>query len=273
MKDAITFFNKKGIATKDILVTNVAENWGLIRNLKKAKGGGNLEYPEIYIADTRIGSLSDLENSENAEKITALLSKNLNSSLMLSVNDLRASAGEELVAPQQTTSDEVPKEYTGEDSQPVTGWMNAGQWLLMGFLGGVWDAGNYLLGYSANSEKEKPAELLSPEIHLGASLGPAIDGAIDVEVIRINWYYRNQLRAYRFYPLKNFLRYDPAYKTVKEIFTYDEIKDIQHTDDVNMIISFVSGKASQYIRSPRNREIVDIINKRTSKNFPLGVSK
>jgi len=64
-----------------------------------------------------------------------------------------------------------------------------------------------------------------------------------------------------------------VYKIVKEVFTYDDVKDIQHTDDVNMIISFVSGKASQYIRSQRNKDIVDIINKRTSKTFPYGISK
>jgi len=205
----------------------------------------------------------------------------MHSSLLLSVNDLKATTGEDLIAPPQQTSDEVPKEFTGEESdsqtsQQVTGWMNAGQWLLMGFLGGVWDASHYLLGYSTTSnEKEKSVTESSntPDIQIGSAIGPVTEGVIDIEVIRINWYYRNQLRAFRFFPLRHFLRYDPVYKIVKEVFTYDDVKDIQHTDDVNMIISFVSGKASQYIRSQRNKDIVDIINKRTSKTFPYGISK
>jgi glutaredoxin len=265
--ETIKFFSEKGISDRQILMINVSDDrvrqeWLREQNPRTR----SFEYPQIYIGDIRVGTLDDLHYSSSTGQLDKLLSQNLTSSLTLSLN---AAKGGESPVPQreeQPEEEQPPAGGAGECLPPevqlgyVDTWINGAEWVVKGLLGGVWDASAYMIG--AKSTEPAPPRPVAEDptaVTVGMKVPEKVEveGVVDFPCIRTNWYWRHQKRVYRFTP-KNWYRIDPTL-LVKDVFSYQDVKSIIETDQLNMIISFESRKEPQYIRSVHNREIMRFI--------------
>eukprot|EP01103_Thecamoeba_quadrilineata_P011826 TRINITY_DN291_c0_g1_i1.p1 TRINITY_DN291_c0_g1~~TRINITY_DN291_c0_g1_i1.p1 ORF type:complete len:305 (-),score=48.23 TRINITY_DN291_c0_g1_i1:106-1020(-) len=70
---------------------------------------------------------------------------------------------------------------------------------------------------------------------------------IEVEVMRINKWFRSQFRTYQF-NADNFVRRIPSEKAGRDTFKYTEVEKIEFKDASNIVITFVAySKESQYL--------------------------
>lgn len=86
---------------------------------------------------------------------------------------------------------------------------------------------------------------------------------VDFVVTRTNWMYRRQTRRYRF-KQDCFVRILPGTTNVKDRFDYVDVFNVTLTSETSMIISFYSGKESQYITSDRAQEILQLLQHRST---------
>lgn len=228
---------------KDIVV--ITCNTEQIEKMKQQ--AKNLEFPQVYIGDNRIGTVEELYEYELSGKLAEFLTHEelLTSSIRLG----RA---------------ESQQDNSGNDNQTlelgvVDQWINAAEWTLREMSNGVWSAWNYVRK-SSDSESDKKSSINNPN-----------PDDVDIEVIRTNWIWRNQKRTFRF-ANKKFMRLLPDTKEIKETFDYGDVQEIILRGKNNIIITFRNGMESQYLQSLQCLRIKDIIIDRAGPEISIPVT-
>lgn len=86
--EAIRLLERMGISTEDQLCINVGADQARLAWLK-TEAPNPLEYPQVYVGDTRVGNLMDLVNAQADGTLARLIASARSSGLTLSVSGTR----------------------------------------------------------------------------------------------------------------------------------------------------------------------------------------
>jgi len=249
IKTVIDLFSSKNIMEKDIVV--ITCNTEQIEKMKQQ--AKNLEFPQVYIGDNRIGTVEELYEYELSGKLAEFLTHEelLTSSIRLG----RA---------------ESQQDNSGNDNQTlelgvVDQWINAAEWTIRGMSNGVWSAWQYVR--KGSTETLDGSNYKKVDTKTSNTQNPA---DIEIEVIRTNWLWRNQKRIFRF-TTKKFMRLLPETKEIKETFDYGDIQEIILRGKNNIVIMFRNGMEAQYLQSLQCQRIKEIILDRVGPEISIPV--
>jgi len=217
-----TFLLEKGLKDEEIRVMNGSGNLELIGAVKQQRGD-KFQFPVAIINNIIVGNIDDIK-AYNVEGI---------------LDDIIAGKNAHLPTKKGTP----PELQIGF----IDGTINLAEWTIYG------------LGTLVLLPVLAPYKLLSWAF---GSKKPELESGVDIDVIHTNWYYRHQLRTFRFTE-ENVFRLRPGYNDVRAVHKYDEISSLDRVDAINLIISYRDKSSPDYIRAPPNdiKRIKDIILK------------
>jgi len=214
-----TFLLEKGLKDEEIRVMNGSGNLELIGAVKQQRGD-KFQFPVAIINNIIVGNIDDIK-AYNVEGI---------------LDDIIAGKNAHLPTKKGTP----PELQIGF----IDGTINLAEWTIYG------------LGTLVLLPVLAPYKLLSWAF---GSKKPELESGVDIDVIHTNWYYRHQLRTFRFTE-ENVFRLRPGYNDVRAVHKYDEISSLDRVDAINLIISYRDKSSPDYIRAPPNdiKRIKDI---------------
>jgi len=247
IKTVIDLFSSKNIGEKDIVV--ITCNTEQIEKMKQQIK--NLEFPQIYIGDNRVGTVEELYEYELSGKLAEFLTHE-----ELLISSIRLGRAES----QETSENENQTLELGVVDQ----WINAAEWTIRGMSNGVWSAWKYVRKSSSDT-----LDVSAKKVDTKSSYTPNPDD-VEIEVIRTNWLWRNQKRIFRF-STKKFMRLLPENKEIKEIFDYGDVQEIILRGKNNIVIMFRNGIEAQYLQSLQCQRIKDLIIDRVGPEISIPV--
>jgi len=227
-KEIKIFLIEKGIKSEEIQIMNGSGNIELMSAVKQ-QIGDKFKFPVVLINNKIVGNMEAIK----AYNVEGILDNIL--------------AGGEIPNKKGTTA---PPE------------------LQIGFIDGTINVAEYTL-YSLATlvflPVWAPYKLLS---YMVGSKKQEVEQGVDIDVIHTNWYYRHQLRTFRFTE-NNVLRIRPGYNDVRAVKKYNEIQQVERLDSTNLIITYTDKSSPDYIRTTPTdiKRIKDIIVK-NSKEKP-----
>jgi len=218
------FLLEKGIKEEEIRVMNGSGNIELIGAVKQQRGD-KFQFPVAIINNIIVGNIDDIK-AYNVEGI---------------LDDIIAGKNAHLPSKKGTTA--PPELQIGF----IDGTINLAEWTIYGL-------GTLVL-----------LPVIAPYKFLTWAFGskkPELEAGVDIDVIHTNWYYRHQLRTFRFTE-ENVFRLRPGYNDVRAVHKYEEIALLDRVDATNVIISYKDKSSPDYIRAPPNdvKRIRDIVLK------------
>jgi len=217
------FLLEKGLKEEEIRVMNGSGNLELIGAVKQQRGD-KFQFPVAIINNIIVGNIDDIK-AYNVEGI---------------LDDIIAGKNAQMPSKKGTAPPELQIGF-------IDGTINLAEWTIYG------------LGTLVLLPVLAPYKLLSWAF---GSKKPELESGVDIDVIHTNWYYRHQLRTFRFTE-EDVFRLRPGYNDVRAVHKYEEIQLLDRVDATNLIISYKDKSSPDYIRAPPNdiKRIRDIVSK------------